>query len=178
MNAQTAESSAPPLLEPGTLIAGRYRVLGFIGAGGMGAVYRAEHVHMRKTVALKLLHPEFLAVEEVVQRFEREAIAAGRIEHPNVVAASDFGKLDDGSFYLVLEYVDGTSLRALLAQGALPPARTLHIARQTAALPSVSRQASRPQRDGWPGWASWKLLTSRKSSGAATSPSTSRKTKE
>src|SRR4051812_23633297 len=147
MNAQTAESSAPPLLEPGTLIAGRYRVLGFIGAGGMGTVYRAEHVHMRKTVALKLLHAEFLAVDEVVQRFEREAIAAGRIEHPNVVAASDFGKLEDGSFYLVLEYVDGTSLRALLANGALPLARTLHVARQTALALGAAHAAGVVHRD-------------------------------
>ncbi len=147
MNVQTAESSAPAVLEPGTLIAGRYRVLGFIGAGGMGAVYRAEHVHMRKTVALKLLHAEFLAVDEVVQRFEREAIAAGRIEHPNVVAASDFGKLDDGSFYLVLEYVDGTSLRALLAKGALPLARTLHVARQTALALGAAHAAGVVHRD-------------------------------
>jgi len=147
MNAQTAESSEPAVLEPGTVIAGRYRVLGFIGAGGMGTVYRAEHVHMRKTVALKLLHAEFLAVDEVVQRFEREAIAAGRIEHPNVVAASDFGKLEDGSFYLVLEYVDGTSLRALLANGALPLARTLHVARQTALALGAAHAAGVVHRD-------------------------------
>jgi serine/threonine-protein kinase len=147
MTAQIAEPSAPPRLEPGTLIAGRYRVLGFIGAGGMGAVYRAEHVHMRKTVALKLLLPEFVKVEEVVQRFEREAIAAGRIDHPNVVAASDFGKLDDGSFYLVLEYVDGTSLRALLAQGALPAVRALHIARQTALALGAAHAAGVVHRD-------------------------------
>ena len=126
------ETAAPPRLDEGTVIAGRYRVLGFIGAGGMGSVYRAEHVHMRKTVALKVLHREFLGVDEVVARFEREAIAAGRIEHPNVVAASDFGKLDDGSFYLVLEFVDGTSLRSLIEKtGPLPTMRTLNIVRQT-----------------------------------------------
>jgi serine/threonine-protein kinase len=147
MTAQIAESSAPPALEPGTVVAGRYRVLGLIGVGGMGAVYRAEHVHMRKVVALKLLLPEFLRVEEVVQRFEREAIAAGRIEHPNVVAASDFGKLDDGSFYLVLEYVDGTSLRALLAQGALPAVRALNIARQTALALGAAHAAGVVHRD-------------------------------
>jgi serine/threonine-protein kinase len=147
MTAQIAEPSAPPSLEPGAVVAGRYRVLGLIGKGGMGAVYRAEHVHMRKTVALKLLHPEFLRVEEVVQRFEREAIAAGRIEHPNVVAASDFGKLDDGSFYLVLEYVDGTNLRALLAQGPLQPARTLNIARQTTLALGAAHAAGIVHRD-------------------------------
>jgi serine/threonine-protein kinase len=147
MIAPTAVASAPPVLEPGTVVAGRYRVLGLIGTGGMGAVYRAEHVHMRKTVALKLLHPEFLRVEEVVQRFEREAVAAGRIEHQNVVAASDFGKLDDGSFYLVLEYVDGTSLRALLENGALPPARALNIARQTTLALGAAHAAGVVHRD-------------------------------
>ena len=143
-----SDASAPPRLAEGTVIAGRYRVLGFIGAGGMGAVYRAEHVHMRKTVALKVLHREFLGVDEVVARFEREAIAAGRIEHPNVVAASDFGKLDDGSFYLVLEFVDGTSLRSLLEKnGALPTLRTLNIVRQTVLALQAAHGAGVVHRD-------------------------------
>ncbi|HTQ04401.1 MAG TPA: serine/threonine-protein kinase [Polyangiaceae bacterium] len=128
-------------------MAARYRVLNLIGTGGMGAVYRAEHVHMRKTVALKLLHPELLRVGEVVQRFEREAIAAARIDHPNVVAASDFGKLDDGSFYLVLEYVDGTSLRQLLERGPLPAARALNIARQTVLALGAAHAAGIVHRD-------------------------------
>jgi len=132
MSAPTVEQGEPPTLETGTVVAGRYKVLGMIGKGGMGVVYRAEHVHMRKTVALKVLLREFLKVEEVVARFEREAVAAARIEHPNVVAASDFGKLEDGSFYLVLEYVDGTSLRSLIEKtGPLPLARTIRIAQQT-----------------------------------------------
>jgi serine/threonine-protein kinase len=147
MSAESVESSGPKALEPGTVIAGRYRVLSLLGLGGMGAVYRAEHVHMRKTVALKLLHPELLRVEEVVQRFEREAIAAARIDHPNVVAASDFGKLEDGSFYLVLEYVDGTSLRKLLEQGPLPVARALNVARQTALALGAAHAAGIVHRD-------------------------------
>ena len=126
------EQGEPPTLEAGTVIAGRYKVVRLIGKGGMGVVYRAEHVHMRKTVALKVLHREYLKVEEVVARFEREAVAAARIEHPNVVAASDFGKLEDGSFYLVLEFVDGQSLRSLIEKsGPLPMARTIRIAQQT-----------------------------------------------
>jgi serine/threonine-protein kinase len=126
------EQGEPPTLEAGTVVAGRYKVLHLIGKGGMGVVYRAEHVHMRKTVALKVLHREYLKVEEVVARFEREAVAAARIEHPNVVAASDFGKLEDGSFYLVLEFVDGQSLRSLIEEsGALPLGRTIRIAQQT-----------------------------------------------
>jgi serine/threonine-protein kinase len=118
-----------PLL--GTILAGRYRIVELVGAGGMGAVYRAEHVHMRKTVAVKVLHKQMTAFSEVVARFEREAVAGGRIDHPHVVAASDFGKLEDGSFYLVLEFVEGQSLAKLVAkQGALGPLRALRIARQ------------------------------------------------
>jgi serine/threonine-protein kinase len=143
-----SEEGNPPTLEAGTVVAGRYRVLGKIGTGGMGAVYRAEHVHMRKVVALKVLHREFLKVDEVVARFEREAVAAARIEHPNVVAASDFGKLDDGSFYLVLEFVDGPTLRALLEKGgALALARTLKIAQQTVLALRAAHAAGIVHRD-------------------------------
>jgi eukaryotic-like serine/threonine-protein kinase len=130
--ASVSAASETGRLPPDTVVAGRYRILGHLGSGGMGTVYRAEHVHMRKTVALKVLHRELSRVSEVVARFEREAIAAGHIDHPNVVAASDFGKLDDGAFYLVLEYVDGQSLRALLDKGPVAHARTVEIARQTA----------------------------------------------
>ncbi|MET0793773.1 MAG: serine/threonine-protein kinase [Polyangiaceae bacterium] len=115
----------------GTVLAGRYRIEELIGSGGMGAVYRAEHVHMRKAVAVKVLHKEMTAFPEVVARFEREAVAAGRIEHPHVVSASDFGKLEDGSFYLVLEFIEGQSLAKLVArQGALPALRALRIAHE------------------------------------------------
>jgi eukaryotic-like serine/threonine-protein kinase len=148
MSAATSEQSGSHTLELGAIVADRYRILGLIGTGGMGAVYRAEHVHMKKLFALKLLHPEFLGVEEVRQRFEREAVAAGRIEHPNVVGATDFGKLPDGSFYLVLDYIDGTSLRALLEQeGALPAARAIRIARQTTLALGAAHAAGVVHRD-------------------------------
>ena len=115
----------------GTLLAGRYRIEELIGSGGMGAVYRAEHVHMRKAVAVKVLHKEMTAFPEVVARFEREAVAAGRIEHPHVASASDFGQLEDGSFYLVLEFIEGRSLAKLVAtEGALAAPRALRITRQ------------------------------------------------
>lgn len=117
----------------GTLLAGRYRIEALIGSGGMGAVYRAAHVHMRKAVAVKVLHKEMTAFPEVVARFEREAVAAGRIEHAHVVSASDFGKLEDGSFYLVLEFIEGQSLAKLVGKvGALSPLRALRITRQIA----------------------------------------------
>src|SRR3990167_4234528 len=97
----------------GTVIADRYRVDEKIGDGGMGAVYRVEHTHMRKRLALKVLHHDLCSYPEIVARFEREAMAAANIEHPNVANATDFGMLADGTFYLVLEYVEGIDLRQL-----------------------------------------------------------------
>jgi serine/threonine-protein kinase len=132
----------------GRLIAERYRVEKLLGEGGMGAVYRAEHIHMRKIVALKVLHAEMSNVPEVVARFEREAVAAGRIAHPNVAAATDFGRLEDGSFFLVLEYAAGRDLRGLLnATGALPPDRCVHIARQVAEALGAAHTLSIVHRD-------------------------------
>ncbi|MCH2110800.1 MAG: serine/threonine protein kinase, partial [Polyangiaceae bacterium] len=83
------QRGASPLL--GRVVAERYRVDRLLGEGAMGAVYQAEHIHMQKPVALKVLHRETGDNPEIVARFEREAIAAGRIEHPNVAAATDFG---------------------------------------------------------------------------------------
>ncbi len=116
----------------GVVIGGRYRVERLIGEGGMGAVYQCEHSLMRKRFAIKVLHPEMGRLREVVARFEREAMAAAHIEHPNVAGATDFGKLDDGSFFLVLEYVEGSSLRDAIAEGRLELGRALHIVRQIA----------------------------------------------
>jgi serine/threonine protein kinase len=116
----------------GTTLSGRYLIERLIGEGGMGAVYQAEHTHMRKRLAVKVLHPEMSRLPEVVARFEREAMAAAHIEHPNVAAATDFGKLEDGSFFLVLEYVEGRSLRDAIAEGRLELGRALHVGRQIA----------------------------------------------
>jgi serine/threonine-protein kinase len=130
-----APSLRPGALAPsqrvGLVLADRYRLERLLGEGAMGAVYLAEHVHMRKRFALKLLHGHATSSPELVARFEREAIAAGHLSHPNIAAASDFGQLPDGAFFLVLEYVDGRSLRDELdAEGALHPRRALGVARQ------------------------------------------------
>jgi serine/threonine-protein kinase len=116
----------------GQVISGRYRIERLLGEGGMGAVYLAEHTAMRKRVALKLLHKEMSDNQEVLARFEQEGFAAARVEHPNVASATDFGRAEDGSLYLVLEYVEGTSLRDAIAGGRIAPARALHVARQIA----------------------------------------------
>jgi hypothetical protein len=114
----------------GLVIDERYRITGLVGRGGMGSVYKAEHVGIGRTVALKLLHPALAGISEISKRFEREALAVGRIEHPNCVDVSDFGKLDDGSLYLVTEYLEGKSVGDILAvHRRIAPLRALHIMR-------------------------------------------------
>ncbi len=131
----------------GAVLGGRYLIERLIGEGGMGAVYQAEHMHMHKRLAVKVLHPEMGRLPEVVARFEREAMAAAHIEHPNVAAATDFGKLDDGSFFLVLEYVEGKSLRDAADSGALALERALHIAQQMASALSRAHAIGIVHRD-------------------------------
>ncbi len=132
----------------GTVLAGRYRIEHLLGSGGMGSVYRAEHVLMRKACAVKVLHREMTQVKEVVARFEREAVAAARIEHPNVATATDFGQLENGSFYLVLEFIEGKSLSRLIADvGPLPEARALLITRQIADALAAAHGAGIVHRD-------------------------------
>src|SRR5512138_1823705 len=79
----------------GSVLADRYHIQALIGEGGMGRVYAGEHVLMHKRVAIKVLHRELTTLRDVVQRFEREAMAAANIDHPNVATATDFGHLPD-----------------------------------------------------------------------------------
>ena len=101
-----APDSQPGESLVGTVLAGRYRIERLLGSGGMGSVYRAEHVLMRKACAVKVLHREMTQVKEVVARFEREAVAAARIEHPNVATATDFGQLENGGTVTIGEAAD------------------------------------------------------------------------
>jgi len=112
----------------GTVIDGRYRLDATLGRGGMGLVYRATHVGLRRQVAVKILHPSLAASPEVRNRFEREALAVGRVDHPNCVATYDVGRLADGSLYLAMELLEGRSLADVLeAEGQIAPGRALHI---------------------------------------------------
>jgi eukaryotic-like serine/threonine-protein kinase len=131
----------------GTTVGGTYRIEAFLGAGGMGAVFKATHVHMQKTVALKLLHAEMAAIPEALARFEREAVAAARITHVNIAKALDFGKLPDGSFYLVMEFVPGELLRDALASGAMAPERVVRIGAQIASALGAAHAAGIVHRD-------------------------------
>jgi serine/threonine-protein kinase len=102
----------------GDVVAGKYRIEELIGEGGMGAVYGATHTLTGKRVALKWMLPELAADQGAVQRFVREAQAAGRIDHPNVVDIYDVGE-HDGSTFLVMEYLHGETLTAAFKRGGL-----------------------------------------------------------
>ncbi|MDD9938766.1 MAG: serine/threonine-protein kinase, partial [Myxococcales bacterium] len=105
--------SEPRLPSPGEVVAAKYRVEAAIGAGGMGAVYRARHERTGKAVALKWLQPELARQERAAKRFIREARASARIRHPNVVDIYDVEE-QDGHAFLVMELLEGETLRDLL----------------------------------------------------------------
>jgi serine/threonine-protein kinase len=113
----------------GQLIDGRYRIVGRIGEGGVGVVYRAEHIQLKRPVAVKVLHGLFAANPELRLRFEREALAASKAAHASCVAVLDFGTFA-GRPYLVMEYVEGQLLSERLARGPLPAAEAVLLARQ------------------------------------------------
>ncbi len=118
----------------GRQIAGRYRVLAKIGEGGMGAVYRAEQISLKRTVALKLLKPDLVATSLLLRRFNAEAEAVAKLNHPNTVGIYDFGQDADGTLFIAMEFVEGQSLRKVVGQQApLPPQRALYITAQIAA---------------------------------------------
>lgn len=131
----------------GQTLSGRYKVESLLGSGGMGSVYSVTHTAMRKRYALKILNEQTAQVPELVARFEREALAAAHLEHPNIAAAIDFGKTEDGAFYLVLEYLEGQRLRDALASGPLDVRRAMHITRQIAAALERSHQLGIIHRD-------------------------------
>src|SRR5262245_31845569 len=112
----------------GMIVDGRYRLDSTIGRGGMGLVYRATHLGMRRQVAVKILHPSLAASPDVRSRFEREALAVGKVDHPNCVATYDVGRLPDGGLYLAMELLEGKSLADILEkEGQLEAGRALHI---------------------------------------------------
>ncbi|CDM66974.1 serine/threonine-protein kinase [Pyrinomonas methylaliphatogenes] len=116
----------------GRVLGGKYRIEERIGEGGMGKIYRATHVLMDKTVAVKVLSPQLAADRNVVARFTREARIASRISHPHAIAVTDFGE-DAGRVFLAMEYLPGRTLKELIEEeGPLPIDRVVEIARQIA----------------------------------------------
>jgi len=115
----------------GSNLAGRYRLLQTIGEGGMGRIYRAEQIATGQPVAVKLLHPEFVNDQQLVQRFEREAKVTTQLSHPHIVKVIEFGEWN-GHLFLAMEMLAGKSLRDLIDRGGrrqLTVKRTLAIMR-------------------------------------------------
>src|SRR5262245_35098865 len=103
-------------LSIGDVVDAKYRVVRLIGEGGMGVVFEGEHTRIRRRVAIKTLHPQ-TTTAEAVQRFEREAQAAGRIGNEHILEVLDLGTLATGEHYMVMEYLDGETLAQRLADG-------------------------------------------------------------
>jgi serine/threonine-protein kinase len=123
---------APSLI--GREIAGRYRMQAKLGEGGMGTVYKAEQISLKRTVAVKLLRPEVAGAQMLLRRFNAEAEAVAKLSHPNTVNIYDFGQDSDGTLFIAMEYIEGQSLRNVIHQEApLPLKRALSIAAQVAA---------------------------------------------
>ena len=107
---------------------GSYRLHNILGRGGMGTVYRGEHVYIGKPVAVKILHERFARNEDSVHRFLREARAASSINHPNIADVTDFGPTAEGSVYFVMEYIEGEGLEDIIArEGPLALHRAINI---------------------------------------------------
>ena len=135
---------------PGSEIAG-FRLEELLGRGGMGAVYRAEDVHLGRKVALKLLPPQLAENERARERFLRESRIAASLDHPNVIPIYDADEVD-GQLYLAMRYVPGDDLRGLLAgEGPLAPERALRLVGQVAGALDAAHAHGLVHRDVKPG---------------------------
>ncbi|MBI4851579.1 MAG: serine/threonine protein kinase [Acidobacteria bacterium] len=141
-----------PLMEtlPGSSILDiKYQLESCIGRGGMGAVYRAKHIHLNRPFAIKTVLPEFASRDpQAKERFLQEAQAAAAIQHPNVVAITDFGVTSDKLFYYVMEYIEGKSLGDILRkESAMPPDRVYKIFKQVLAGIGAAHRLHMVHRD-------------------------------
>jgi hypothetical protein len=141
-----AQSVVDPWI--GRVLDQRYRITERLGEGGMGAVFVAEHLKLPKAVAIKVIRAELAGNGEVAARFVREAMATAQFEHPHVASAIDFGTLEEGGAFLVMQLVRGKSLRDLLdQQGKLPWQTACELLAQVADALSAARLAGIVHRD-------------------------------
>jgi serine/threonine-protein kinase len=139
-------------IQVGAVLGETYEITALLGAGGMGAVFSANHLRLPgKRVAVKVLHGQAAVDRESYARFRREAEIASRLGHPNIVEVLDWNTLPSGTPYLILEYLDGEDLATRLARGPLPLEVALHIARQIASALHAAHRNQVVHRDLKPG---------------------------
>ena len=130
----------------GRVVAG-YRIEELIGRGGMGLVYRAEHLNLARRAAIKLIAPDLAEAAGFRERFNREARIAAALQHPNIVTVYDAGE-EDGLLYLAMQHIEGSDLAAFLrTQGRLRPYRALDVCRQVAAALDAAHAQGLIHRD-------------------------------
>ena len=139
------ESSDDPLI--GTVLGGLYRVVGFIGAGGMGRVYEAVHEHLGKSFAVKVLSEGRAKKPDALERFLREARSATQIEHEHIVKVVNFDKSEDGLVFIVMELLRGESLADRIKKGPIPLDEALDLSLQTASALQAAHDAGVVHRD-------------------------------
>ena len=145
-DATIADAPIDPLIR--RVFDGKYRLDERLGGGGMGTVYRATHLLIDRPVAIKVLSQRFVGDPTAKERFHREARAAGRMQHPNAVSVTDFGATTDGYLYIVMELLEGRTLRDLLAREApLDVARSVSIMLQACAAVGAAHDAGLIHRD-------------------------------
>ncbi|MDQ3034447.1 MAG: serine/threonine protein kinase [Myxococcota bacterium] len=140
------QEAAP--LQPGSVVAGRYRIERLLGVGGMGAVYEATQVAIDRRVALKVVRADFAGDVAMAARFQREARAASAVHHPNVVMVHDFGQGDDGTLFLVMELLAGESLlQRMRRERCVPPRDAVRIACEVLSALEAAHEAGVVHRD-------------------------------
>lgn len=126
-----AAQSSPKILTirhlQGQVLEGKYRLENMLGEGGMAVVYRAIHISMERPVVIKIMHDRLLSDQKSLKRFEQECKVTAKINHPNVVSVFDVGFLNGNQPYLVMEYIEGQTLRDKMEQTTIAPSTTLSI---------------------------------------------------
>ena len=135
-------------LVPGMIIRGKYEILEKIGTGGMASVYRARHLAFGETVAIKLVGPKLAHDADFLKRFRTEAVVTRKLQHPNAVRVEDLDSTEDGRPFIVMEYVNGRSLREVIrTEGALALPRAVAIARQACSALAAAHAIGITHRD-------------------------------
>jgi predicted ATPase/serine/threonine protein kinase/Tfp pilus assembly protein PilF len=143
-----ATTLPPPDPLVGTVLDGKYRIDGVVGEGGMGTVYRATQLNLHRPVAIKVIRGDFLEDPVATARFKREALAVAQVKHPHIVTVLDFGVAPEAGAYLVLEFLDGCTLRERLdCEGPMPLRTAVSLTRQVCSAVHLAHTAGIIHRD-------------------------------